>query len=75
MRIDLQAHFYAGLAICLAVSLFTTPLIGFGVALLAGLAKEVVDKMGFGTPDKWDFVATAVGGLLGFVLIMISEAL
>lgn len=72
---DKVAHFYAGLAICLAVSLFVSPIIGFGVAILAGVAKEIVDKMGFGTADPWDFVATAVGGLLGFVLILISEAL
>lgn len=75
IALDKQAHFYAGLAICLAVSLFVSPVIGLAAALVAGALKEIVDHMGFGTPDVWDFVATAVGGAVGFGLILISEFL
>ena len=74
IAIDTQSHFYAGLAICLAVSLFVSPVIGLAVALLAGAIKEGIDALGFGTPDKWDFVATAIGGLVGFALLLIKGA-
>ena len=72
IRADLQGHFWAGLAICLAVSLFTAPVIGLVIALAVGAAKEIVDSMGFGTPDKWDLVATAAGGLVGYGLLIVS---
>ena len=75
VSLDKQAHFYAGLSICLAVSLFSGSITGLVVSVCAGLAKEAYDSLGFGTVDKWDAVATIVGGLLGFVLILISEAL
>ena len=70
--LDKQAHFLAGTTICLAVSLFFSPLIGLAAAVFAGMAKEVWDSMGFGTADRWDFVATAAGGVVGYVLIMIK---
>ena len=75
MQIDKQAHFYAGLSICLAISLFFGSITGLVVSVCAGLVKEAYDSLGFGTADKWDAVATIVGGLLGFILILISEAL
>jgi len=36
-------------------------LAGVGAGILAGAAKEIVDKQGYGTPDKRDFYATALG--------------
>ena len=75
IAIDKQAHFYAGLAICLAASLFVNPIIGLVIAITAAIAKEAWDALGHGTPDVMDAVATSVGGVLGFGLIMISEVL
>lgn len=72
IRLDLQAHFWAGMAICLAVSLFLPPIFGLGVAVAASAAKEAWDYTGRGIPDIWDFVATTVGGLLGFGLLAIN---
>lgn len=39
-------------------------------AILAGVAKEVVhDKwMHLGNPDRWDAIATGVGGVIGYVI-------
>ena len=70
--IDKQAHFLSGIAICLAVSLFFSPLIGLTTAIVLGALKEALDSFGYGTDDVWDFVATALGGVVGFVLIMIK---
>lgn len=65
--IDKQAHFWWGafMASC------TFPAIGFSgvmVAALIGLAKEYWDSKGHGTPDVYDFLATALGGLAGAVV-------
>jgi len=65
MPLDKQAHFWAGLAIMLSVSLFGGWIAGLVVATAAGLLKEAYDSMGFGTPDRWDAVATIIGGLVG----------
>jgi hypothetical protein len=73
IRLDLQAHFWAGLAICLAASLFLGSIVGLTVAIIAGIAKELYDMTGRGTPDVMDAVATIVGGLVGFMLILISQ--
>ena len=71
--LDKQAHFLAGLAICLSFALFVSPILGLITAIVLGAVKEVWDGMGNGTKDVWDFVATALGGVVGFVLILISE--
>ena len=65
MPLDKQAHFWAGLAIMLSISLFGGWIAGLVVATAAGLLKEAYDSMGFGTPDRWDAVATIIGGLVG----------
>jgi hypothetical protein len=75
LSIDKQAHFFSGLALCLAVALFFGAYAGLAVAVLAGIGKEVYDIYGRGTPDIFDAVATSAGGALGFVLIMITEVL
>tara|TARA_R110000822_G_scaffold230487_1_gene362632 strand:- start:271 stop:510 length:240 start_codon:yes stop_codon:yes gene_type:complete len=73
--IDKQAHFWSGATICLAISLFFPPAVGLITAIVLGALKEVWDGRGHGTKDVWDFVATGLGGVVGFVLILISEAL
>lgn len=77
--LDKQAHFLAGLSICLAFALFVSPLLGLIIASAIGATKELWDGMIWngtanGTSDFWDFVATALGGVAGFVLIAIQRA-
>lgn len=61
MTIDKQAHFFAGAAIAASVALYADPLLGLAAGIIAGALKEVRDRAGFGTPDIWDFIATAAG--------------
>lgn len=73
MAPDKVGHFKAGLGLA-AVPAFILPfliapgwaaLAGFALATLAGLAKELLDRIGFGTPDRWDAIATIAGGVTG----------
>jgi len=67
---DKQMHFISGLIIAIALA----PFIGFyavtAVAIIA-LVKEVYDYCNADkhTADVWDWVATALGGLVGFVVV------
>lgn len=61
MTLDKQAHFFAGAAIAASVALYLDPTLGLAAGILAGLVKEIVDRMGYGTPDAKDFIATALG--------------
>jgi len=61
MTLDQQAHFFAGAAIAASVALYLDPLYGLAAGILAGAAKELRDRAGFGTPDFKDFIATAIG--------------
>ena len=70
MQIDKKAHFLAGAAIAgLLVSYGVPAFSAFWVAVLVGLIKEVYDSFGYGTPDKWDFVVTAIGAATVLPLI------
>ena len=75
MPLDKQAHAWAGLAIMLAVSLFAGWVVGLAVAVVAGIAKEVYDALGFGQSDFMDAVATIAGGVVGAVLYLIAGVL
>ena len=70
---DKIAHFWSGMAICLAMSLFIHPLIALGITIGIGIAKEVWDKIGNGTPEVLDAVATGIGGIVGFLLSFIAK--
>ncbi len=67
---DKQMHFIGGLVIAALL----TPFIGaysiLVVAIIA-LLKEIYDYLhkDIHTPDFWDFVATVLGGLVGFVIV------
>ena len=69
--VDKFMHFISGLLIAVIL----TPFIGFYsvliVALIA-LAKEVYDYLhpDLHTADIWDWVATTLGGLLGYVIYL-----
>ena len=41
----------------------------FGSALTAGVAKEIADMAGFGTPSVRDVILTAAGGAVGTLLV------
>jgi hypothetical protein len=67
---DKQMHFICGLVIAALL----TPFIGaysiLVVAIIA-LLKEIYDYLhkDIHTPDFWDWVATVLGGLVGFVIV------
>lgn len=63
MQSDKLSHLLAGIALAALPTAYGLPYwIGFGLATLAGAAKEFWDMRGNGTPDKWDFVVTVLGG-------------
>jgi hypothetical protein len=62
IALDKQAHFWAGAAISgLMVAYGIFPVVAFLVSSFVAGAKEVYDSLGYGTPDKWDFVVTVLG--------------
>jgi hypothetical protein len=70
--LDKQAHFICGLIIAAVL----TPFIGWYSVVLVSMvatAKEKYDAKykDKHTADVWDFVATTLGGLVGFALITI----
>lgn len=71
--IDKQAHFFSGMALAFTVGLFSDPLWGFLAAMAAGIAKEVWDMSGRGTPDALDMMATLGGGIAAFVVFKAAE--
>lgn len=71
--IDKQAHFLAGSTIAFAVAVFFGWEIGLGVAVVAGLAKEIWDKLsGTGECDYWDAVATLLGASFASIVWMLG---
>lgn len=70
---DKANHLIYGLLIFLAFGYALGALIGVAAACFAGVFKEVYDKVsGKGTPDVYDFVATAAGGFLGFLCTFVA---
>jgi hypothetical protein len=67
---DKQMHFIGGLVIAALL----TPFIGaYSIVVVAiiALLKEIYDYLhkDIHTPDFWDWVATVLGGLVGFVVV------
>jgi hypothetical protein len=67
---DKQMHFICGLVIAALL----TPFIGaysIVVVAIVALLKEIYDYLhkDIHTPDFWDWVATVLGGLVGFVIV------
>ena len=44
----------------------------FFMAVVVGFAKEVYDTFGYGTPDKRDFIVTALGGATVLPLVLLG---
>lgn len=64
MADDKKLHFLCGLLISLLIGLYS-PVYGLSAGLTAGVVKEVYDYLDYGGPDIKDFLATAVGSILG----------
>jgi hypothetical protein len=65
---DKANHFIYGLAIFLVVGFAIDAVAGAGAAALFGAAKEVYDRVSKkGCPEAMDFLATAAGGVAGYL--------
>ncbi len=71
MPYDKTLHFAAGAAISLAAGVLIGPIWGLAAAIAAGIYKEIYDYVDYGRPDVWDAVATAAGGLLAYLVIVL----
>jgi len=70
MKLDKQAHFFAGATIASTVTLYGGSAVwGLGACVVAAIGKELYDASGRGTPDVWDAVATVLGGAVVLPLI------
>lgn len=71
MAKDKLKHLLAGYSIATLVGLLcSSHRVGLVSAIIAGILKEAYDKLtGKGTCELLDFVATALGGLLGYLLL------
>lgn len=75
--LDKQMHFLIGAFIAFAVGLFANPIAGLCAAIAVGMAKEVIydGLLGQGDPDRWDAIATFLGGVLVTLLFFIKGML
>ena len=65
---DKANHALWGLALFIALAFARDPLFALLMVVAVGIVKEIYDKVTeTGTPDVWDAVATACGGLAGFI--------
>lgn len=74
-QVDKQLHFLVGLVIALACGYFVPWWAGLVAATAIGAGKEVYDSAHKDehTPDVWDFVVTALGGLLGAGVVLLGD--
>ena len=73
---DKAYHMIAGLIIALLMGWLThDALVGLAFAVCAGCVKEIWDYFGHGTSELNDIIATAQGGAVGLVLLIIIDAL
>ena len=67
---DKIKHFIAGVIASIVVYVVTfNATIAVSFAVLLGIGKEVYDAQGHGTVEVLDAVATALGGIVGVILI------
>ena len=69
---DKKLHILAGLALSILAGLLFCPLTGLIVAAVVGALKEIVWDwlLKRGTPEFLDFVATALGGLVVYLILI-----
>ena len=69
---DKANHFLYALVLFIPLAFVLTPVIALAAVVATGIVKEVYDKVtGTGTPDYLDAVATALGGLAGYVCTLV----
>lgn len=62
MKLDKKAHLLAGVAFAALPVAYGLPFwVGFALSTILAASKEVWDRAGHGTPDKWDFIVTVLG--------------
>ena len=67
---DKIKHFAVGLAVSIVAYVVTSSAtIAFSLSALLGIGKEVYDSRGHGTVEVLDAVATALGGVVGVILV------
>ena len=65
---DKGTHLAYGLGLFIALAFARSPEFAVVMVAVVGIVKEIYDKVsGTGTPEVLDAVATACGGLAGFV--------
>ena len=70
---DKQLHLWAGWTVTATALALGAPLVyAVGAAVVAGALKEIHDLAGFGSPDWWDWAATAAGGALWVPLCVVA---
>lgn len=73
--LDKQVHFLGGYAIGITFGL-VVPVLGLMLAFAVGLGKEVYDKYhpDNHSADKYDFLATLLGGIFGSAITFLNLA-
>ncbi len=68
---DKLKHLLAGIGISLVLGVQFSPLIGLLIAAIVGALKEIIWDwlLRKGTPEFLDFLATALGGALGYIML------
>jgi hypothetical protein len=73
IQTDKKMHLFAGAAIAATVALYADPLTGLAAGVFAGAAKEIADRMGYGTPSWSDFWWTVAGAAVVLPALLPSE--
>ncbi len=68
---DKLKHLLVGIGISLVLGVQFSPLIGLLIAAIVGALKEIIWDwlLRKGTPEFLDFLATALGGALGYIML------
>lgn len=67
---DKDQHFIGGFIISFLCGILTVPILGFLLSILIGGLKELYDRVSkTGVVDYNDFMATVLGGTIGFILL------
>ncbi len=71
MKQDDLKHLLVGISISLVFGVQFAPLIGFIAAAIVGALKEIIWDwlLKKGTPEFMDFLATALGGVIGYMVV------
>jgi len=68
---DKKLHFGAGLLIAILAGLLFNSLYGLALAIVAGIGKEIYDYFDYGKPDVTDAIATWIGGVVGYMVMVL----